>query len=161
MTDQSQGAPSGIGSLGHWLLPLLAAAGLIAIVVVRFQQQGTAPRLVTTAGQQTASDGVIQLEIDYGDGVRKRLTALPWRAGMTVADAMELAAAHQRGIRYNQEGIGANALLRSIDDLNNEGGGPSSRNWIYRVNGVRGDRSYAVCELQPGDTVLWSFEPYE
>ena len=136
-------------------------AALVVIVVVRFQHQDRSTRRADEAAQHVASGGIVQLEIDYGDGVQKRLTSLPWRAEMTVADAMELAAAHQRGIRYNQEGVGANALLVSIDGLENEGGGASSRNWIYRINGVQGDRSFAVYELQSGDTVLWSFTTYE
>lgn len=161
MADEPQELPSGSWTIGHWLLPLLAVAALVVIVVARYPQRGDSPGQAANADRQGASAGVIQLEIDYGDGVEKRLTALPWHAGMTVAGAMELAAEHRRGIRYTQEGSGKDALLVSIDDEKNEGGGPSSRNWIYSVNGVRGDRSFAIDELQPGDTVLWSFEAYE
>ena len=161
MTGGSQESEPGTGPRWHWLLPLLAVAALVVIVVVRFQQQDRSARRAAETAQQAVSEGVVQLETDYADGVQKRLTALPWRAGMTVADAMELAAAHQRGIRYNHEGVGADALLVSIDGLKNEGGGSSSRNWIYRINGEQGDRSFAVYELQSGDTVLWSFTTYE
>ena len=77
---------------------------------------------------------------------------------MSVADALKFAAEHPRGISYKVRGRGATALLLQIDDLENQGG--SGLNWIFRVNGKLGDRSFAVTPLQPGDRVLWKFDEY-
>ena len=99
------------GPRRRWLVPLLAVAALVMIIVVRYRQQDTSTRPAADADQAATAEKVIQLEIDFGDGAEKRFTKLPWHADMTVADAMELAAAHPRGIRYTLVGAGPNALL--------------------------------------------------
>ncbi len=100
----------------------------------------------------------VKVTIDYGDGVEKRFTAIPWQDPMTVWDAMRLAAKHPRGIKFEHRGKGATALLTQIDDLKNEGGG--KRNWVYRVNEKLADRSLGILEIKAGDTILWRFEKY-
>jgi hypothetical protein len=100
----------------------------------------------------------VTLAIDYGDGLEKRFTAIPWKEGLTIADAMEEAAKHPRGIKYSKRGSGENTLLTQIDDLKN---GTGDKYWIYSVNGKRGDRSYAIMKLKAGDAVEWSFDVYQ
>ncbi len=100
----------------------------------------------------------VTVVIDYGDGVQKHFQHIAWTEKMTVSDAMQAAVRHPRGIKIEQRGAGARALLLKIDDLANQGGG--GRNWIFRVNGVLGDRSFGVAGLKPGDTVLWKFGKY-
>jgi hypothetical protein len=108
------------------------------------------------AAQQPAEQAVkVTVTIDYGDGVQKHFTALPWTKGMTVLAAMESAQAHPRGIRFEFRGSGATAFLTKIDDLANEGKG---RNWTYRVNDEQADKSFGVFELSKGDSVLWRFK---
>lgn len=97
----------------------------------------------------------VELVVNYGDGVEKRFTAVPWKEEMTVLDAMKHAQRHPRGIKFEYRGSGATAFLTQIDDLKNEGSG---RNWIYRVNGELATRSFAIQELERGDAVLWRFE---
>jgi hypothetical protein len=97
----------------------------------------------------------VRLIVDYGDGVQKHFTALPWRAEKTVLDAMKAAQEHPRGVKLQYRGSGATAFLTQIDDVKNEGSG---RNWVYRVNDQLADRSFAVFQLKAGDTVLWKFE---
>jgi hypothetical protein len=99
----------------------------------------------------------VAVVIDYGDGVEKHFTAIEWKEGLTVLDAMRAAQSHKRGIRFEQRGSGDTALLTKIDDLANEGRG---RNWIYRVNGKLGDTSFGARKLEAGDSVLWKFEEY-
>jgi hypothetical protein len=106
-----------------------------------------------------AAPSSIRLVISYGDGVEKHFTALPFKEGMTVLDAMTLAQAHPRGIKLDVAGSGERAFLKSIDGLANEGGGKGARNWLYSVNGKMADRGSGVMTLNPGDTVLWSFGP--
>lgn len=100
---------------------------------------------------------VVALAIDFGDGFEKRYTALPWTAQMTVADALEAARRHPRGIQWEARGSGVHALLIKIDDLANEGRG---RNWIYRVNGKLAEVGIGEQKLEPGDSILWKFEEY-
>ena len=97
----------------------------------------------------------VEVVINYGDGVEKRFTAVPWKEEMTVLDAMKHAQNHPRGIKFEHRGSGATTFLTQIDDLKNEGSG---RNWIYRVNGELATCSFAIHELKRGDAVLWSFE---
>jgi hypothetical protein len=100
----------------------------------------------------------VALTVDYGDGVQKRFTEIAWKDGMTIADLLEAAAKHPRGIKYVKRGEGATAFLTQIDDLKN---GAMDKYWIYEVNGKRGDRSYALVKLKAGDAVLWSFDTYQ
>lgn len=106
------------------------------------------------AGTQDAEKKTVRLTIDYGDGVQKTFGALPWQEKMTVLGALEAAAKHPRGIRFEHRGRGASAFITSIDDLTNEGPG---RNWTYQVNDARGAVSAGALELKPGDSVLWRF----
>ncbi len=117
-----------------------------------------------SAGGPEASDSsarrkTITLVIDYGDGFQKRFNAIAWHDRMTVLDGMQVARRHPRArFDFKSQGAGATALLLEIDDVANEGGG--QRNWIYRVNRVKGDRSFGIRELDAGDEVLWRFERY-
>jgi hypothetical protein len=99
----------------------------------------------------------VALTIDYGDGVQKRFAALAWKDGITIADLMETAAKHPRGIKYVKQGSGTNALLTEIDGLAN---GTDDKYWLYEVNGTPGDRSYGAMKLKAGDAVQWKFEAY-
>ena len=78
---------------------------------------------------------------------------------MTVLQAMEYAQQHPRGIRFEYRGQGSIALLLQIDDLKN--GGNQGLNWIFRVNGKMGDKSFAISEIQPDDAILWKFDEYQ
>jgi hypothetical protein len=95
----------------------------------------------------------VSLTVDFGDGRKQNFGDLAWHEGMTVADLLSAAP----GLTTNQKGAGQAALLIAINDIANKGA--DDNNWMYDVNGKRGDRSFAVFELQPGDRVLWSFEP--
>ena len=99
----------------------------------------------------------ISMIVDYVDGVQKHFTALPWRDGMTVLDALNAAQQHPRGIKFSFRGRDTTAFLTRIDDLENQGRGS---NWIYRVNGDMADRSFATFPLRAGDAILWKFGDY-
>ena len=116
------------------------------------------PGLATAAESADADKQHVHLVIDYGDGVQKHYTQLPWRQQMTVLDALLLARRHARGIRLEYRGKGATTLVTQIDDLVNQGG--RGRNWIYQVNDAPSDRSCGIHPLEAGDTVLWKFETY-
>jgi len=116
----------------------------------------TGPGLCLLAAEP--SPEIVGLTVDYGDGVQKVFTALPWRQAMTVRDLMQLAQEHPRGIRFASRGSGATELLTRIDDLDNQG--TRGRNWIFHVNGKLADRSLGAYRLRPGDAVLWEFGKY-
>jgi len=103
--------------------------------------------------EEPAKETQIALIVDYGDGVQKHI-ALPWSKEMTVADALEAAAAHPRGIKYKSRGKGDTLFVTSIDDCENEGSG---RNWTYKVNAKPATQSCGVAVVGAGEIVLWKF----
>ena len=118
--------------------------------------------LTAVAARPACADDVpkpqtVQLIIDYGDGVQKHFTALEWKDGMTVLDALEGAQKHPRGIKFVHRGKGETAFLTQIDELENEGRG---RNWVYRVNGELAKKSFAILTVKAADTILWTFGEY-
>jgi hypothetical protein len=113
-----------------------------------------APAQAAPAPAAPAANAVVELVIDYGDGVEKRFPQLAHRPGITVFEVLQLAARHPRGVRFEHRGQGETAFVMQIDDLRNEGRG---RNWTYRVNGKRADRGAGVFPVAPGDKVVWTF----
>ena len=130
-----------------------AAFGCLLLILLAVA--GTRPAASAAAPDQETPP--VKLRIDYGDGVEKWFTRIPWSAGMTVLSATEAAHKHPRGIRFKHRGKGATAFLYEIDDLENE---PRGRAWLFRVNGKRGTTSCGVAPLQSGDTVIWEFGKY-
>lgn len=136
----------------HFLL-----VGLLAIVAGSTAFWGNRAAAEPQQEQEGAKE-TVKLAIDYGDGVQKQFTALPWTKDMTVFAALEAAAMHPRGIKFVHQGKGETLLVTAIDDLKNEGRG---RNWLYEVNGKLADRGCAVMPLKAGDSVLWRFGKYQ
>lgn len=114
---------------------------------------------LASAGHAGSSAETVVMIVDYGDGVQKHFTAVPWRKSMTIEDVMKYASRHPRGLKLAVRGKGPTAFLYKVDDLENQGG--RGRNWVFRVNDKLGDRSFAIFELKPDDTVLWKFGEYE
>jgi len=118
--------------------------------------------IVSSAGVASAQEGAtekaVRLTIDYGDGIEKVFTGLPWKEGATVFTMLQAAVKHPRGVKVTHQGSGATTLVTAIDDLKNEGRG---RNWLFEVNGKLGEASCALAELKPGDAVLWRFAKYK
>ncbi|MBI3837942.1 MAG: DUF4430 domain-containing protein [Planctomycetia bacterium] len=118
---------------------------------------------LTTAGAMAAEPkaSTVRLAIDYGDGVQVHFTALPWREGMTVLDALNAAQAHPHGITFTHRGSGTSAMITKIGDLKNQGGGENSKNWIFYLNDKAGEVGAGSQRLKPLDQVLWKFEVYD
>jgi hypothetical protein len=130
---------------------LLAAIGL---------GLGLAPSLASqpSAAAPPPLESAVRLVIDYKDGVQKAFVNLPHRADMTVLDALNDASRHPRGVKIEVIGKGETAFVQKIDDLANQGGGKSSRNWQFSINGKPGTRGCGVAKLESGDIVAWEFE---
>jgi Domain of unknown function (DUF4430) len=110
----------------------------------------------TAAGDRMqAQSATVRLVVDYGDGVIKTITGLPWAKGSTVLDVMNAAKSRPHGINFSYTGSGASAFLTRIDDVANEGG--SKKNWQPWVNTSYADKSFGVYEVQPLDVVFWRF----
>lgn len=105
-----------------------------------------------------AAAETVKIIVDYGDGVEKHFTQLPFMQNMTVLDATRVAEKHPHGIKVEVRSSGETAFLTKIDDVANQGSG---KNWVFRVNGQLGDRSIGIHKLEAGDAVLWRFQEYE
>jgi hypothetical protein len=112
---------------------------------------------VAAAGERAhAQTATVRLVVDYGDGVIKTITDLPWAKGSTVLDVMNAAKDRPHGISFSYTGSAASAFLTRIDDVANEGGG-AKKNWQLWVNTSYADRSFGAYEVQPLDVVFWRF----
>lgn len=99
----------------------------------------------------------VRLVIDFGDGVQMIYTSLAWSNEMTAFEALELAAAHPRGVSLDSTGRGETAFVKAIGGLANEGAGEIARNWLYWVNTERPKRGAGAVVIEPGDVILWKF----
>jgi hypothetical protein len=142
-----------------WRLPILLAIVLAAIVTARVsgcgEQEHSAGPMGKTEPVADPKGRTVSLTIDYGDDRKRQFDAIPWHAGMTVDDQLTAASRLPNGVTYTVRGYKERALLTQIDKVENEGGG--QRNWLYSVNNVKAEKSFAIYELQPGDRVLWVF----
>ena len=113
---------------------------------------------VAAAGERApAQSTTVRLVVDYGDGVIKTITGLPWAKGSTVLDVMNAAKDRPHGITFSYSGSGASAFLTRIDDVANEGGAAAKKNWQLWVNTSYADKCFGVYEVQPLDVVFWRF----
>ena len=134
-------------TLRDWT-PLRSLAALLSLILLL----GGA-----THDQTVAQAATVRLVIDYGDGVIKTMTGLPWSKGNTVLDVMNAAKGHHHGITFSYTGSGGSSFLTKIDDVANEGGGAAKKNWQLWVNTLYADRSFDAYEMQPFDVVFWRF----
>jgi hypothetical protein len=137
------------------LVWLVVGRGFLGPTSDKLPARGRSASIEVSPPLAAGQESVI-LTIDFGNGARLHYDALPWHAEMTVGEVMDLAARFRPGIAYLSIGEGPGALLTSLGGVANEGAG--GRNWLYQVGDRRGDVSFAVCPLSPGDRVLWSFE---
>jgi Domain of unknown function (DUF4430) len=111
--------------------------------------------LFAASDRVQAQSATVRLVVDYGDGVIKTITGLPWAKGNTVLDVMNAAKSRPHGINFSYTGSGGSAFLTRIDDVANEGG--SKKNWQLWVNTSYADKGFGVYEVQPLDVVFWRF----
>jgi Domain of unknown function (DUF4430) len=110
-----------------------------------------------THDRPAAQAATVRLVIDYGDGVIKTMTGLPWSKGYSVLDVMNAAKSHAHGITFSYTGSGGSSFLTKIDDVANEGGGAAKKNWQLWVNTMYADRSFGAYEVQAFDVVFWRY----
>lgn len=131
-----------------------------AIVMLLFAYCAALQIAGPLAAADPAAEQSVRLVIDYNDGLEKHFTAIPWKPGLTVFGALQQAAKHPRGIKFESTGSGATLFILSLDGIKNQAG-DGDRNWIFSVNDKKGNKSSAVTELKPGDTVRWKYDVFE
>ena len=117
---------------------------------------------VKEIGKKESKSGKISVTIDFKDQ-RPVISyeGVAIHEGMTILELMQQieAAGEENEFRFEYRGAGETAFLKSILDVENEGG--NGQNWIYDVDGKLGDCSFAAYKLKDGDTVHWKFKKYE
>jgi len=129
-----------------------------AIVVLALLLLAVCSPLAATEPPAKQAPKTVRLVIAYGDGAELHFTALPWKAEMTVLDALEAAKRHPHGITFTQRGRGTTAMITQIGNLANQGNG---KNWLYSVNDKTAEVGAGAYELADGDRILWEFKEYE
>lgn len=112
------------------------------------------------AQHELMSEDTVGLTVQIANKGQLPLYETPWTPGMTVRDLMR-AARREGRLTFDETGEDDGAMLIAINETKNEGGSPENHNWIFRVNGKPGDKSFGIYELQKGDIVSWKFGPYE
>ena len=98
--------------------------------------------------------GTVTLEVEYGSEKRMKSIPVVCSPDSTVLLSLERAQ-NLKKLKFESRGSGETAFISEIDGVKNEGA--SGKNWIYRVNDKLGDKSAGVFEVNPGDTISWSF----
>ena len=137
---------------GRTALPVLVALVLWSMPL------GVASAAEPASPNAAATATTVRLVVRYGDGVETHFTALPWKKGMTVLDALAASQKHRHGITFVQRGKGTTTLVTQIGDVKNEGAG---KNWIFSVNDKTADVGAGGYELKAGDAILWKFAEYD
>lgn len=102
---------------------------------------------------------VIRWTTDQGKTSKKKtIKDIPFQKKMTVLDVMKYAAGKKK-IKFSHRGKNETAFLTEIDGIKNQGA--RGDNWIFRVNDMLGKKSFGVTEIQPGDSVSWTFGKYK
>lgn len=124
---------------------------------------GCDSKSTTTANPETDQDreiGTVTLSIQFGEADQNDLSiSVPCLVDSTVYSVMDHAK-KMRNLNFKSSGSGDRLFVKSIGSadnglVKNEGAGGS--NWIYRVNGVTGDKSAGLYKVKPSDEITWSF----
>jgi hypothetical protein len=136
----------------------LFAAAVVAVLAGLVGLAGDVSRDGRVAAEEpsTKDAKTVEVTVDYGDGAQRRYV-LPYREGSTLLQVMEAVQMHPRGVSFKYRGRAETAFLTEIDQVQNEGRG---RNWLYRVNDLKGEESFGVHRVAPGDRIVWKFEKF-
>lgn len=134
-------------------MTLFKSAALISVVAISLFMVGCDSTKKLPAELQRDT-GTVTLEVDFGGDKRAKSITVVCSPDSTVLQSLERARA-TNDLKFESRGVGETAFLSSIDGVKNEGS--DGKNWIYKVNGQLGDKSAGIYEVNPGDTVTWSF----
>jgi len=128
----------------------LAAIGFVALFI--FSGCDGGPKTKTADSEREI--GTVDLAVDFGSEKKPIAVAVVCSEDSTVLSILERAH-NTKDLDLKFRGSGETAFVESIDGVKNEGAG--GKNWIYRINGKTGDKSAGIYEVDPGDTVSWTF----
>ena len=150
--------PRAAAWLGLLLLLVVAGCSGESTVIVEPVESGAAVESGTgIADGPAVNSDTFALVVEFAPPREAQKTSLAWMEGMTVMDALRLAAASDDGFRFEHRGSGATAFVWKIDDVENQGGKERSRNWIFKVNGSKSPQSAGIAPVGAADVVLWKF----
>ena len=109
------------------------------------------------ADAKSGVSGTVELMVNFRDQ-DDMMVYVPLSADATVLSVLEQAQV-EGALTFESRGQGESAFLKSINGVENEGAGGD--NWVYRVNGQLGDRSFGVYKVEADDQILWSFGKYQ
>lgn len=98
--------------------------------------------------------GTVSLNIDFGADKKADSIDVVCSPESTVLSILERAQNMNR-LKVRFRGSGETAFVTSIGGIENEGA--DGQNWIFKVNDQLGDKSAGVFEVNPGDTIYWTF----
>ena len=108
---------------------------------------------------QTDEEQTVIVEIQFGDKrENKTIPEITFTDKMTVLDAMVIAKKSEK-LKFSYRGKGATAFLTEIDGVKNQGS--RGDNWIFRVNGKLGKKSFGATTVRAGDKITWTFGKYK
>lgn len=107
---------------------------------------------------QSPDIGIVKLEILFNSDREDILSDVPCSAESTVWSVLERAR-DEGDLEFESTGQTAEyKFVTSIGGLKNQAS--AGDNWVYRVNGVLGDKSSGLYPVNPGDHVIWVFGKY-
>ena len=144
----------------EWTVVVLLITSLSLLIALLARNTECRSGPADSAGayiEEPAPQGpTVSLEVDFGNGSKRGFSGLSWAKGMTGGDLMHAASRLSPGLEYEVRGSGEMTLLTSLDGVaNGEGNG---RYWLYEVNGLPAQVSFAVQPVAAGDRVLWVFK---
>lgn len=134
------------------MLALLSACAYGYFAPCGLAQESQAQASTPNIGKSSKS---ITLSVELPGDVELRYKAISFTDGMTVFDALNIAAKHSRALQFKHSGSGEFAFLTEIEGVKNEGA--SGKNWTYKVDGQRAKVGMGSMKLKEGSHVLWTF----
>ena len=132
--------------LAALLLVVLGVSSALAISEVRAQ----------SPTQLTVMD---KLRLKIVSGEEKQMFEIESSEKLkTVSDLLKHVAEANESFKYKSRGSGRTFFITEINGQKNEGA--RGRNWIYTVNGKRGNKSAGLFEIKAGDEIEWNLKRY-
>ena len=152
-------------------LPLIL---MLACIVSLVGCERSISRIQEDSTEKASTPGTVSITIEAASDSQITFEKVSVGSDATVLDAMEKARADtknsgksessektedQTDLDFSFIGSGETAFLKSINGLENEGAG--ARNWMFKVNNTKGDRSFAAFKIKDGDKIVWQFKEFK
>ncbi len=144
-------------------MKLKVTASKLMIFVALLTLSGCADSEGIGTNQKNASAnlaiGSVEVKIVFGSDREAIQSEVDCMGDSTVYSVLR-AASDKMGFAVESTGVlKGDKFITSIGGVENLAG--DGGNWIYRVNGVLGDKGSGAFAVKPSDKVVWSFGKYE